>query len=63
MPTANELRDQVWSAMNALPKPVTKDLALSTALAVFSAGGKESTQFQGWWEKYSDYVLERLNGR
>jgi hypothetical protein len=62
MPTPAELREQVWNALLALPKPVTNDVALQTAMSILSAGGKESTQFQGWWEKNADYVLEKLNG-
>lgn len=61
MPTANELRTQVWDAMNALPRPVSKDDALSTALAILT--GQQATQFSNWWEKNGDATLVKLNAQ
>lgn len=66
MPTANELRTQVWDAMNALPKPVSRDTALNTALAILTgqqATGQQATQFSNWWEKNGDATLVKLNAQ
>lgn len=51
----------VWTALQALPKPVTRDAALVAAATVLDPLGR-TQQFSKWFEVHGDLVLARLNG-
>ena len=55
-----QLRDQLWTALSAEPKPVTRERAL--AIARKTLPPKEAGDFVEWFAKHGDRALEKLNG-
>lgn len=51
----------VMAALQALPRPVTREAALAAAGAVLDPLGR-TQQFQKWFETNGDVVLRGLNG-
>lgn len=60
--TDTALKTDVWTALNALPKPVTIEQVRDAANGVLS--GKQKLDFGKWLDisPNSLYVLRRLNG-
>jgi hypothetical protein len=53
------LRDALWEALEAEPKPVTGERV--TQLARSTLPGLEAQQFDDWFTKHGDRLLEKLN--
>lgn len=51
----------IWDSLNALPRPITYDDALTTAKQVCIQEGKDPNKFEAWFSTESQVVLERLN--
>ncbi len=54
------LRDTVWIALAALPKPVTREAVDACTKEILP--GKENGEFAHWLETNESYLLGRLNG-
>ena len=52
---------EVWAALEALTRPVTKEAALAAAASVLDPLGR-TQQFQAWFEANGEAVLRKLNG-
>lgn len=55
-----ELRNTLWDALQAEPKPVTKARALAVARKTLPH--LEATQFAEWMKKHGDRLMEKING-
>lgn len=56
-----EAQASAWAAMQALPRPVTREAALAATEPVLAPLGLQQ-QFVQWWDQNGAAVLRRLNG-
>lgn len=56
----SESNDGMWAALNALPKPVTKESVEECARSTLNA--KQAGEFIKWLGQHQAYLLGRLNG-
>lgn len=58
---SERLKDEVWTALNAAPKPIDEETALSIALKSLEGHATEIFQFTEWFKSNGASLVARLN--